>query len=345
MLSAPFFSKNWPDREYRALVALQTVILPIWHGVSYDEVVKYSPLLADIKALSSSDDFESVIEALVKKVRPELAKSLESSRGERTQPLDHRRGLSRETPFFTVTLGRAENERMRGAIKNCNGGVATNVRLRLPGLPSREWGSIDASDREELLYRWDSFAEGYDGLALLEFEDRYGKKWEQRSTVQTPLLPNSVDHEFKLAPFGPAAEIADYAPKDPWPFAEGDIPWFHTELGLLREPTGLVVDGNLANVAPMLAKNTLLELPCVGKRRFGDMGAGEVRKMRAQVSFPSPSVQISSGIGAIEFEDARQIYRQEASVEFPAANDLRDTYIVRQFAPPRVISFRTIKDQ
>ena len=51
ILSPSFLSKEWPQKELDGLVARENdstkVILPIWHKVSRDEIVKYSPILAD----------------------------------------------------------------------------------------------------------------------------------------------------------------------------------------------------------------------------------------------------------------------------------------------------------
>lgn len=58
VLSSAFFAKNWPQYELDGLVAREMsgakVILPIWHKVSKDEVLSYSPSLADKLALNSS---------------------------------------------------------------------------------------------------------------------------------------------------------------------------------------------------------------------------------------------------------------------------------------------------
>lgn len=58
VLSAAFFAKNWPQYELNGMVAREMngvkVILPIWHKVSKDEVLSYSPTLADKVALNSS---------------------------------------------------------------------------------------------------------------------------------------------------------------------------------------------------------------------------------------------------------------------------------------------------
>jgi len=58
ILSPSFFAKNWPHYELDGLVAKEVaggkVILPIWHKVSKDEVLRYSPTLADRVALNTA---------------------------------------------------------------------------------------------------------------------------------------------------------------------------------------------------------------------------------------------------------------------------------------------------
>ena len=58
VLSRDFFRKNWPEYELNGLVAREMngvkVILPIWHNVTRDEVLSYSPTLADKVALNTT---------------------------------------------------------------------------------------------------------------------------------------------------------------------------------------------------------------------------------------------------------------------------------------------------
>lgn len=58
VLSSAFFAKNWPQYELDGMVAREMngvkVILPIWHRVTKDEVMRFSPTLADRVALNSS---------------------------------------------------------------------------------------------------------------------------------------------------------------------------------------------------------------------------------------------------------------------------------------------------
>jgi hypothetical protein len=57
VLSRAFFSKNWPQYELEGLTARQMVgekvILPIWHGITRDDILRYSPSLADKLAIDS----------------------------------------------------------------------------------------------------------------------------------------------------------------------------------------------------------------------------------------------------------------------------------------------------
>ncbi len=74
VLSKAFFAKNWPKYELNGLVAREIdgkkVILPIWRGIEREDVVRYSPTLADKVALKSP-------RMNVRLIARELAKVLE----------------------------------------------------------------------------------------------------------------------------------------------------------------------------------------------------------------------------------------------------------------------------
>ena len=59
VLSPSFFAKGWPQYELDGLVTMAVsgaqVLLPLWHGISKDEVVRQSPSLADKVALRTAD--------------------------------------------------------------------------------------------------------------------------------------------------------------------------------------------------------------------------------------------------------------------------------------------------
>ncbi|HEY1708397.1 MAG TPA: toll/interleukin-1 receptor domain-containing protein [Rhizomicrobium sp.] len=59
VLSPSFFKKRWTKRELNGLVAREmgedrNLILPVWHSVSRDDVLRFSPPLADLLAASSA---------------------------------------------------------------------------------------------------------------------------------------------------------------------------------------------------------------------------------------------------------------------------------------------------
>ena len=57
VLSRSFFGKGWPNYELDGLVTRsvsgEQIILPIWHDITKQEVVNYSPSLADKLARST----------------------------------------------------------------------------------------------------------------------------------------------------------------------------------------------------------------------------------------------------------------------------------------------------
>ncbi len=57
VLSEHFFAKNWPQYELDGLAAREIdglkVILPIWHGIQREDIVRHSPPLADRIAIDS----------------------------------------------------------------------------------------------------------------------------------------------------------------------------------------------------------------------------------------------------------------------------------------------------
>ena len=74
VLSEAFFSKEWPQRELDGLFAREIngekVILPIWHKISKNEVIEFSPLIADLIAINTSDfTIEEIAEKISKRLK------------------------------------------------------------------------------------------------------------------------------------------------------------------------------------------------------------------------------------------------------------------------------------
>lgn len=74
VLSKDFFAKEWPQKELDALVARENgrdkVILPIWHGVTKEEVQSFSAILADRIAVSADRGMNYVVNEILKVVSP-----------------------------------------------------------------------------------------------------------------------------------------------------------------------------------------------------------------------------------------------------------------------------------
>jgi hypothetical protein len=77
VLSQAFIGKAWPDYELRGLIAREIasvrVVLPLWHGVTRDGVLRFSPTLADKLALNTEGrSAVDVAIALLREIRPDL---------------------------------------------------------------------------------------------------------------------------------------------------------------------------------------------------------------------------------------------------------------------------------
>lgn len=73
VLSKAFFKKGWPNYELDGLVTKSIdgdqILLPIWHGLTKDEVVSYSPSLADkVARNTTTQTVEEIAEEIVEVV-------------------------------------------------------------------------------------------------------------------------------------------------------------------------------------------------------------------------------------------------------------------------------------
>jgi hypothetical protein len=75
VLSHAFFGKKWAQRELDGLTARETteggrVVLPIWHGVTKEEILGFSPPLAGVFAADSAKGLDDVARCVLDVVRP-----------------------------------------------------------------------------------------------------------------------------------------------------------------------------------------------------------------------------------------------------------------------------------
>jgi len=76
ILSKAFFARNWPQYELDALAEREMagsdkIVLPIWHGVTHQEVMEYSLALAGRKAVLSSDGISKMVDEILSVVHPQ----------------------------------------------------------------------------------------------------------------------------------------------------------------------------------------------------------------------------------------------------------------------------------
>jgi len=80
IISQSFIRKKWPEYELRGLISREIdrdkVILPIWHGVTRDQVVAFSPPLADKWAVNTANGSPlDIAIQILKEVRPDIYES------------------------------------------------------------------------------------------------------------------------------------------------------------------------------------------------------------------------------------------------------------------------------
>jgi hypothetical protein len=77
VLSPAFFAKKWPEYELRGLVANEIAggnkVIPVWHNVTKEDVLAFSPPLADKLAVQSSDGTPvQIAVGIIRLVRPDI---------------------------------------------------------------------------------------------------------------------------------------------------------------------------------------------------------------------------------------------------------------------------------
>jgi len=101
VLSPSFFEKDWPQMELNALYARERngvkVILPIWHKIDKEEIIRHSPLLADRVAAKSRDGITKVTEKVLEVIKyQDKEKIIDRS-------ADLLSGLSKEEQKFLIS--------------------------------------------------------------------------------------------------------------------------------------------------------------------------------------------------------------------------------------------------
>lgn len=108
ILSRNFFAKQWPQRELDGLTSREIrgdkVILPVWHNITWEDVVAYSPVLADRLAIDSGAGISALADAIAKATTGSVASH------QPVAPHSFRRLSSNATSVLRYTLEQALTE-------------------------------------------------------------------------------------------------------------------------------------------------------------------------------------------------------------------------------------------
>ena len=76
ILSKSFFKKQWTRKELDAFFAReitgQNVILPVWHELSFEDILELAPTLANRFAINTNDGMEQMVNQILKVVKPDV---------------------------------------------------------------------------------------------------------------------------------------------------------------------------------------------------------------------------------------------------------------------------------
>jgi hypothetical protein len=113
VLSPNFFKKEWPQRELDGLTAKEIdgrkVILPIWHKVSKEDILRYYPVLADKLAVNTSQGFDRVVSQIVQVLGKTAKTNFVDAQGENTIQLKNPQ-LYQESGVVEEKLNESEEE-------------------------------------------------------------------------------------------------------------------------------------------------------------------------------------------------------------------------------------------
>ena len=136
VLSTAFLQKPWPEYELRGLVSREIsedrVILPIWHGIAREQLVAFSPSLADKLAIVTAGMVpQDIAIQIIKVIRPDIYKSHPRSQLERMMTGEALRELEREITKTKEELESTREELSRFQCPFCSAPVIEQNHMPL----------------------------------------------------------------------------------------------------------------------------------------------------------------------------------------------------------------------
>ena len=199
VISKNFMKKPWPDYELRGLVNRDVeegrVILPIWHGVTKEQVREFSPPLSDKVALNTDGiSAQDVALGVLREIRPDLYEKHPRSELEKIASGEALQGLQKEIERTRETLEQTKEELAEFQCPYCEAPLV--ARVHSP--PSEKYGymredyqcghvSIDGSTErpcpsDPKFPKWSDFE-----LHYFESPDEPHLKWRCHAIGQTAM--------------------------------------------------------------------------------------------------------------------------------------------------------------
>lgn len=197
ILSQNFFDKEWPQKELDALVEREVqsrrkIVLPIWHKVDVKTVAKFSPLLADKVAASTSERIDVVADKILGIIQRRKA----------VEPLDNRTETFVDSNFKIAFSSKLTNltellERKEYDPQQVNNLVDVLIMLFKERIEKWDVPSVKFATKELFtkLYKF-SEENGFCELYTI-FKDLFGYAYSQRK-----YLLGSMIEIFNLILFG-----------------------------------------------------------------------------------------------------------------------------------------------
>jgi TIR domain len=133
VISPDFIRKRWTEYELRGLVQREIYeedrfILPIWHGVTKEQVMQFSPSLADKVALDTAKlDAQKISIQILREIRPDIYRNYPRSELEWLASGDAVKDLQQEIEQTRRELESAQEELAEYRCPYCNSPLSSRI--------------------------------------------------------------------------------------------------------------------------------------------------------------------------------------------------------------------------
>jgi hypothetical protein len=189
VLSKSFFDKRWPEYEIRGLnarlIAGMGKILPIWHEVTPEDLLNYSPSLGDLLAGNTSESLDTLAMKIVRAINPDLYRAIMRKMA---REVELSKSVAREIPLADIERGPVWHTTLPQKLVNRIALVACALEDEYPK-DMNEW--LDGFQRDAHPTReieiWEDIAARYQRVVASVSMDE-----EERHSVYSALLIASL---------------------------------------------------------------------------------------------------------------------------------------------------------